>query len=83
LLSRTQKNATLISFLGMLSILMIFEFIAMLSHPYIEEWTHHNPILMLMILVAIASILVPLHHRLEHWIKKRSMTKHPTPKVVE
>ena len=80
LLSHKKKNVSLIGFLGMLSILMIFEFIAMLSHPYIEEWTHHNPILMLMILVAIASILVPMHHRLDHWIKKRSVTKYPSPR---
>ena len=75
LLSRKKRNTSLISFLGMLSILMIFEFIAMLSHPYIEVWTNHNPILMLLILVIIASILVPLHHRLEHWIKKRFAAK--------
>lgn len=82
-LSRSKRNARPISFLTVLALLMVFEFIAMLAHPYIEEWTHHNPVLMLLILVAIASILVPLHHRIEHWIKKRSVTKHTTPMTAE
>lgn len=71
LLSRSRKNITAISFLAVVALLMVFEFIAMLAHPYIEEWTHHNPVLMLLILVTIASILVPLHHKLEEWMKHK------------
>jgi hypothetical protein len=37
-------------------------------HPYLEEWLHHSPALMLLILVAIAAHLIPLHHRIEHWV---------------
>ena len=57
-------------FMGMLGVLMLFEFIALLIHPYIEKWTHHNPVLMLLILVAVASLLVPLHHKMGHRVKE-------------
>lgn len=44
-------------------LLMIFECITLIVHTYAAEITHHSPILMLLILVAIASILSPLHHQ--------------------
>jgi hypothetical protein len=53
----------------------MFEFIAMLMHPYIEEWTHHSPVFMLLILVTIASILVPMHHKLEELMKSKLIKK--------
>jgi len=35
-------------------------------------------LLMLLILVAIAAIIVPLHHRLEHWVKHKLVEKNKT-----
>jgi hypothetical protein len=52
-----------------LGLLIVFEFINLLFHPYLERFTGHSPVLMLAILVAIAALLIPLHHRLEHWVK--------------
>jgi hypothetical protein len=60
----------------MVALLLLFEFIALFLHPYIGNWTGHIPVFMLLILVAVASVLVPLHHRLEHWVKQR-LVKHP------
>lgn len=57
-----------IQFLGILSMLLVFEFLNLLLHPFIGEITHHQPFWMLLCMVAIAAILIPLHHRLEHWI---------------
>jgi tetratricopeptide (TPR) repeat protein len=56
--------------LGIASLLMLFEFISLLIHPYIEKITHHNVVLMYIILLIIASFLVPLHHKMEQYIKK-------------
>jgi len=75
LLSRSKKNVKAISFLAIVALLMMFEFIAMLMHPYIEEWTHHSPVFMLLILVTIASILVPMHHKLEELMKSKLIKK--------
>jgi hypothetical protein len=59
-------NNSFIKFLGALSLLLVFEFISLLLHPIISNITHHSPILMLIISVAIASIIIPAHHQLEY-----------------
>ena len=61
-------NEKWVRFLGILGLLLVFEFINLIFHSYIAELTHHSPVLMLLILVAIASVLIPVHHRLEHWL---------------
>ncbi len=68
-------NKTMIRFLGVLSLLIIFEFINLLLHPYLGELVHHSPVLMLFIMVLIASLLIPLHHKLEHWITEKLIEK--------
>ena len=76
LLSRTViVNEKSISFLSILGLLSVFEFINLLIHPFLEDITHHSPILMLLCLVALASLLIPLHHKLEKWIKEKMTEK--------
>ncbi len=65
-----------IGFLGLLGLLLLFEFIALLIHPYIEEWTHGIPVFMLLILVVVGSLLVPMHHKLEHLVKEKLSHSH-------
>jgi hypothetical protein len=54
--------------MGILSLLIFFEFLTLLLHPTVKEFTHHTPIYEIMIFVAIAAILIPTHHRIEHWL---------------
>lgn len=68
LLSRSKTSPKTIKYLGLISLLLLFEFIGLLLHPVIGKITHHIPILMLLIMVCIAALLVPLHHKLEHWV---------------
>lgn len=68
-------NEKWISFFGILGLLIVFEFINLLIHPFLERVTHHNPMLMLLALVALASLLVPLHHRVEKWVKVKMTEK--------
>ncbi len=75
ILSRKKINPRVIEYLGLISLLLFFEFIALFMHPYIEAWSHHKPIVALLILVCIASILVPSHHRLEKWVKEKLARK--------
>jgi tetratricopeptide (TPR) repeat protein len=70
-------NEKIISFFGVLGLLVVFEFINLLIHPSLAAYTHESPVLMLLALVIIASLLIPLHHRLEKWIKEK-MTKKNT-----
>jgi hypothetical protein len=58
-----------------LGLLVVFEFINLLIHPWLASFTHESPVLMLLVLVLIASLLIPLHHRLEKWIKEKMIEK--------
>ena len=68
-------NEKWISFFGVLGLLVIFEFINLFIHPSLASVTRDSPVLMLLALVAIASLLIPLHHRLEKWIKEKMVEK--------
>jgi tetratricopeptide (TPR) repeat protein len=57
-----------IVYFNVIVLLAVFEFINLLIHPYLARFTHESPPLMLLILIGIGALLVPLHHKLEHWI---------------
>jgi membrane-bound ClpP family serine protease len=58
--------AGVIRALGFLSFIFLFEFIILLADKNIQRWTHEEPWKVLVIKIALAAILVPLHHWLEH-----------------
>ena len=65
----------MVSFFAVLGLLIVFEFVNLLIHPWLAGYTHESPVLMLLALVVIAALLIPLHHRLEHWIKLKMVEK--------
>ncbi len=76
LLSRSViTNTKVIEFLGVIALLIVFEFLNLLLHPVLEQVTHHSPVLMLLGLVCIAALLVPAHHKLEHWATAKLVEK--------
>jgi hypothetical protein len=86
LISSRRVKRGWVEYLGIVALLLVFEFVNLLLHPYIVRLTHHNNIFMLLILVALAGVLVPIHHKLEHavkhWMVKRNERAH-LKKVVE
>src|SRR5262249_12000108 len=72
---RLITNSKVIEFLGVVALLIVFEFFNLLLHPFLEEVTNHSPLLMLLGLVFIAALLIPLHHRLEHWARAKLVEK--------
>jgi tetratricopeptide (TPR) repeat protein len=64
-----------VAFLGVLVLLIGFEFINLLLHPFLQKLTNDSPILMLLSLVAIAAIIVPFHHRLNKWATNQLVEK--------
>ena len=82
ILSRRKLNPGIIDFMVLLGLLLFFEFISLLIHPWLESWTHHTPVLMLLVLVLIASVLVPSHHRLEEWLRE-ALAKSQNPTSAE
>ncbi len=76
LLSRSFiTNTKMIEFFGVVALLIVFEFLNLLLHPFLERITHHNPVLMLLALVCIAALLVPLHHKVEKWATAKLVEK--------
>ena len=76
LLSRSFiTNTKMIEFLGVIALLIVFEFLNLLLHPFLERVTHHSPVLMLLALVCIAALLVPLHHKVEKWATAKLVEK--------
>lgn len=76
LLSRSIITSTkMIQFFGVITLLICFEFLNLLLHPFFEKITNHSPILMLFALVCIAVLLVPLHHRVENWTIQKLVEK--------
>lgn len=67
-ISRRKVNRKLVEFFGVVSILLLFEYITLILHPFIAEKTHHNPFYEIIIFVAIAAVITPLHHRFQHWV---------------
>jgi hypothetical protein len=60
-------NTKTIEFLGIITLIIVFEFLNLLLHPFLERITGHSPILILLALVCIAALLIPLHHKVEKW----------------
>ena len=60
-------NEKIIKFLGILALLLVFEFTNLLLHPFLEVITHHSQIAMLLLMVGLAALLIPLHHKIEKW----------------
>lgn len=70
ILSNRKIKPKYIEFLGVVSLLLSFEYIMLLLHPLIVSITNHLPLYQLLIFAVIASILTPLHHRIENWLIK-------------
>ncbi len=75
-------NTKLIEFFGIIALLIVFEFINLWLHPFLESVTHHSPLLMLLALVSIAALLVPMHHRIEKWATKKLVEKNKAIRLV-
>ncbi|MBL0035039.1 MAG: hypothetical protein IPP26_04565 [Flavobacteriales bacterium] len=68
-------GAKAIKNLSLIALLLFFEFINLLLHPFLDRITNHSPILMLLCMAAIAGLLIPLHHRMEKLITNMLVSK--------
>lgn len=77
LMSKVHLPIKVVRWLGILSLIILVEFITLLMHPFVAELTHHTPILEMLIFVSIALFIIPGHHRLEKWLVKWLMHNKP------
>ncbi len=76
LLSKRKVHVKAIKLLGIISLLLFFEYLTLLLHPIVVEFTNHTPIYEIIIFVSIAALLIPTHHRIENWLIQRLTIKH-------
>lgn len=76
-LSRIKVHIGAVRLLGILSLLFFFEYLTLLLHPTIANFTHHTPVYEILIFVVIAAFLIPAHHKLEHWLIHNLLKHHP------
>ncbi|WP_165825408.1 tetratricopeptide repeat protein [Pedobacter yonginense] len=67
-LSRRKVNKKVIEFSGIISLLMLFEYLTLFIHPFVAEKSHHSPFIEIVVFVIIAALLTPTHHKVEHWL---------------
>ncbi len=70
-ISRKKVHSRIIEFSGIVSLLLLFEYITLLIHPFVAEKTNHSPVLEIIIFVAIAALITPTHHRTQKWLLAR------------
>jgi tetratricopeptide (TPR) repeat protein len=75
-------NARMIKFFSITGLLLVFEFLNMVLHPFLDTITFHSPVLMLVSLVCLAFLLIPAHHKLEKWATEQLLQKNKKIRVA-
>lgn len=70
-LNKKKIHPKVIRFMGIISLLLLFEYLTLLLHPFVLEITNHTPVFEIIIFVCIAAILVPAHHKIQNWLIER------------
>ena len=65
-LGRLKVKPWFIRSLGFISFILLFEFVILLIDHQLHEFTHGEPLPILLIKIVIIAFLLPLHHWLEH-----------------
>jgi tetratricopeptide (TPR) repeat protein len=64
-----------VRFLGVLALLLVFEFVNLLLAPGIAEIANYTPVYMIIVMVIIAGLLIPVHQLLEKKVINRLIEK--------
>ncbi len=75
-------STRLISFLGLIALLVTFEFLYLLIDRFLANFTHESTLWMLLIWVMLGALLAPLDNFMEHWIKHRLVEKNKAIKIA-
>jgi tetratricopeptide (TPR) repeat protein len=68
-LYKRQVNPTILEWLGVVSLLLLFEFLNIILEPSITKLSNRSPVITLACLVVLASVVSPIHHFAETWMK--------------
>jgi hypothetical protein len=68
LLGFYRVSVSAIRMVGFFSFISLFEFITLLSKKWMTQYTQGVPWQDYLFLIGLAFVLLPLHHRVEHWV---------------
>jgi hypothetical protein len=68
LLGFYRVSVSAIRMVGFFSFISFFEFITLLSKKWMTQYTQGIPWQDFLFLIGLAFVLLPLHHRVEHWV---------------
>jgi hypothetical protein len=68
LLGFYRVSISAIRMVGFFSFISFFEFITLLSKKWVSQYTLGTPWQDFLFLIGLAFVLLPLHHRVEHWV---------------
>jgi ABC-type uncharacterized transport system fused permease/ATPase subunit len=71
LLSRRKSKPRALQYLGLVGLLLLFEFVTIFLHPFIAKFSSYTPVFILIISVAVAFLLAPIHTRLTDWVQNK------------
>ncbi len=75
-LSGRRIHRKVVEFAGLFSLLFLFEYITFLLHPVVVNAAGHSPIYEIMIFIALAAIISPSHHKMQHWMLGKLTKRH-------
>lgn len=65
MISKIRTRVWVVRTSGIISLLILFEYLTLLLHPYVANLTGHTPVYELLIFVCVAAVLIRAHHRIE------------------
>lgn len=74
--SKTSLNIKYVDYMGVFSLLLLFEFITLFIHPIVQARSNHSPLIELLALVVFASIMGYCHEKSTDWIKEKLEQRH-------
>ena len=84
-LYKRQVNPSILEWIGVVSLLLLFEFLNIILEPSITKLSNRSPIITLLCLVTLASIVSPIHHfaetRVKKWVKNIRIKHHLNPNL--
>jgi tetratricopeptide (TPR) repeat protein len=81
ILAKRKIRRNIVEFSGIISLLLLFEYLNLLLHHFIGPVTDDSPLLEILVLVAIAAVLTPSHHRMEKWMLRQLAHKPNVPQT--
>lgn len=71
LMIRKKTKSRFVEWMALVGLLLLFEFIIILVHPYIGEISHDSPVVMLIMQGCIAAVLAPVHHFMVKLVRRK------------